>query len=65
MSILNNIESVEYDKNRDKKFNLKSGIIWGHMSNKCFPLLYLTKPKSVSQKDFEIILNKLQIKMLR
>ena len=67
MSILDTIKSFEYDKNRDAKFGLKSAIIWGHSnkSNSCFPMLYISKPKGISQTDFELLLEKLEITILK
>lgn len=63
MSILNDIRSIEFDRNRRKIFGIKSGILWGHSkhTNSCFPLLYISKPKHISEKDFEILLDKLII----
>lgn len=63
MSMLNKIRSFELDKNKNKVFGIKSAIIWGHNkdSNGCFPMLYLTKPKHVSQEDYNELLNKIDI----
>lgn len=63
MTILEGIRSFEYDKNRNKMFGIKSAIIWGHSkdSNSSFPMLYISKPKGVSQEDFELLLDKLDI----
>ena len=62
MSVLNEIRAIEYDRNRTKLFGIKSGIVWGHRKEGgSFPLLYISKPKHVSQEDFEEILNKLDI----
>lgn len=62
-SILEKIESFEYDKNKNKIFGIKSAIVWGHSNenNSTFPLFYISKPKSVSQKDFELLLDKIDI----
>jgi len=63
MNILERIRSFEFDKNRNKIFGIKSGIVWGHSNktNSTFPLLYISKPKSVSQEDFELLLDKIEI----
>ncbi len=63
MNILDSIRSFEFDKNRKKIFGIKSGIVWGHSNktNGSFPMLYISKPKSVSQEDFELLLEKLDI----
>lgn len=66
MSVLNEIRAIEYDRNRTKLFGIKSGIVWGHhKEGGSFPLLYISKPKHVSQADFEEILNKLDISIRR
>lgn len=63
MSILDEIKSFEYDKNRRGLFGIKSGIVWGNKMDDSgmFPLLYIYKPKHISQQDFELILDKLEI----
>jgi len=67
MSILDKIRSIEFDRNRKELFGIKSGIVWGHSkeSNSSSPLLYISKPKSISKEDFEEILNKLEINIKR
>lgn len=63
MNILKHIRSFEYDKNRNKIFGIKSAIVWGHSktTNAAVPMLYISKPKSISQSDFELLLDKLDI----
>lgn len=63
MNILDKIKSFEFDKNRNKIFGIKSGIVWGHSneSNSIFPMLYISKPRNISQEDFELLLNKIDI----
>lgn len=65
MSILDDIRSIEYDRNRKSIFGIKSAIIWGHSksSNSCSPLLYISKPKSVSKEDFEYLLDRLKVEI--
>ena len=67
MNILDKIRSIEFDRNRNKVFGIKSGILWGHSkdTNGCFPLLYISKPKSISQEDFELLLDKITINVSR
>jgi len=67
MNILDKIKSFEYDKNRDAKFGIKSAIIWGNsnQTNGIFPMLYISKPKGISQTDFELLLEKLEITILK
>lgn len=67
MNILDSIKSFEFDKNKNKVFGIKSGIVWGHSknSNSSFPLLYISKPKSISQEDFELLLDKISISISR
>lgn len=63
MSILNTIRSIEFDKNRRRLFGIKSGILWAHSkdTNSSYPLLYISKPKHITQEDFEILLDNLII----
>lgn len=63
MNILNKIKSIEFDKNRSQLFGIKSGILWGHSNeeNSIFPLLYISKPKHLSQGDYELLLERLEI----
>lgn len=65
MNILEQIRSFEFDKNRKKLFGIKSGIVWGHSktTNGSFPMLYISKPKGISQSDFELLLDSLDIKL--
>lgn len=65
MDILERIKSFEYDKNRGKILGIKSGIIWGHSkdTNSIFPMLYISKPKHISQSDFELLLDKIDIQI--
>ena len=67
MNILDKIKSFEYDKNKNKQFGVKSAIIWGHSNehNGCFPLLYISKPKHISQEDYEVLLDSLRIEMVK
>jgi hypothetical protein len=64
-NILERISSFEYDKNRNKIFGIKSAIIWGHSkdTNSSFPIAYISKPKNVSQTDFELLLDKIDIEI--
>ena len=65
MNILEQIRSFEFDKNRKAIFGIKSAIIWGHSkkTNGQFPMLYITKPKGISQSDFELLLDCLNIQI--
>ncbi len=64
-NILERIRSFEYDKNRNKIFGIKSAIIWGYSkdTNSSFPMIYISKPKNVSQTDFELLLDKIDIEI--
>lgn len=67
MSILNDLKSIELDKNKRKVFGIKSGILWGHSNktNGSYPLFYILKPKHMTQEDFDIILDHLEVKLYR
>ena len=65
MTILEKIRSFEFDKNRTRIFGIKSAIVWGHSkdTNGSFPMLYISNPKNISQEDFEILLDKIDIEI--
>jgi len=67
MSIFDDISSFEFDKNRKQLFGIKSGIVWGHSKNTngIFPMLYISKPQYISQEDFELLLNSIDINFLQ
>ena len=64
-NIIKKLKGTELDRNTTHKYGLKSGILWGHLKeeNSCMPLLYISKPRSISQEDFEYILDRLQISL--
>jgi hypothetical protein len=61
--MLDNLRSFEFDRNKKRIFGIKSAIVWGHSktSNSSSPLLYISKPKHVSQEDFDFILDHLDL----
>ncbi len=61
MSILNKIKSFSFSPNPDHILGIKSGIVWGNKTNGIFPLLYISKPRAISQEDYEILLNNIKI----
>lgn len=64
-NILTKLRSIEVDRNRNKIFGIKSGIIWGHhKEGGSFPLLYLSKPKHISQEDFDTLLEHININFI-
>lgn len=64
MSLTSKLRSIEYDKNRNHVFGIKSAILWGHhKEGGTSPLIYISKPKHVSQEDFEEVLDKLDISL--
>jgi|ADurb_H2B_03_Slu_FD_contig_41_1265980_length_846_multi_2_in_0_out_0_1 hypothetical protein len=64
-NILDSIKSIYFDKNKSKIFGIKSAIIWGNSKNdnSTFPLLYISKPKHLSEDEFEILLDKIDIRI--
>lgn len=65
--ITERIDSISIYKGKDDIFNRYSDriSIWGNEESKIYPLVYITKPKSVSLKDWNIIKEKLQISLLK
>lgn len=56
------IIKIELDKNKNRIFGIKSAILWAFKSsNKSYPLIYLRKPKHMSDEEFEDILDRLEI----
>ena len=66
MSIFDEIKSVEFDRNRNKIFGIKSGIVWGHSKDKnsIFPLLYISKPKHITEEQFNELLDSIDINFI-
>jgi len=65
MSIFNKIKSFEFDRNRQHLFGIKSGIVWGNGEKGTSPILYISKPKHISQEDFEELLNSIDIQFIK
>lgn len=67
MNIIEGLKSIEFDKNERKIFGIKSGILWGHSnkSNSSFPLLYISKPKNITEEDYKLLLSRLEINLLQ
>ncbi len=64
--ITEKIDSISIFKGIDDIFNKSDRIsVWGNEGNKIFPLVYITKPKSVSIKNWKVIKEKLKIKLLQ
>ena len=65
MSIFDRLKSFEFDKNRKHIFGIKSGIVWGNGEKGTSPILYISKPKHVSQEDFEELVNSIDIQFIK
>ena len=67
MSIFDKIRSFEFDRNRKHIFGIKSAIVWGHSNktNGAFPLLYISKPKAISDEEYMELLNSLEISLVK
>ena len=62
--IFEKIKSFSFDINESKIFGIKSGIVWGHSNksdNGLFPLLYISKPRHLSESDFQTLLSNINI----
>ncbi len=62
---IDKIRAIEFDKNKRKIFGIKSAIVWAYSieDGKVYPLLYISKPKHLSQEDFDVVLDRLDIKI--
>lgn len=67
MSIFNKLRSFSFDKNEKHIFGIKSAIVWGHsnISNSESPILYISKPKHISQEEYEELLDSIDIQFTR
>jgi len=67
MNIFDKIEAITFDPNKAQLFGVKSAILWGHSNetNSMFPLVYISKPKNISQEDFDLIIKGIEIKLLK
>ena len=56
-------EKYVFDKNRDSSFNLKSAIMWefDYETKMYHPLFYVSKPREVSEEDFNRTLDMIDI----
>ena len=63
MAITDKIKSIEFDRNKNHIFGIKSGILWGRFNTGSSPLLYISKPKHISQEDFEYLLSHIDIEL--
>lgn len=62
-SITRRIDSIYFDKNEGKIFGIKSGILWANTKNSTYPLLYISKPKNLSEEDYRYLLDKIEIEI--
>lgn len=60
---IDDIGAIEYDRNKNKVFGIKSAILWGHKGSTATPLMYFRKPKNMAQKDFDDILDRMYIRI--
>lgn len=60
---LTGITSYEVDSNENGISGIKSAVIWGHTKNGSFPLLYLTKPKSMDDETYRTLIKCLHIEI--
>jgi len=67
MSIFDEIRAFEFDHNKNHIFGIKSAIVWGHSahSNSCFPILYLRKPKGITQEQYEELIDAIEIQFVK
>lgn len=56
-------KSKEQRAENFKTFGIKSGVAWGKLKDKNaqVPIFYIKKPKSITEQEFQEILNSLQI----
>lgn len=61
--IFDKIKSFSYSPNKDKQFGIKSGIVFANSKtgNYSYPLLYISKPKCISEEDYQWLLDHIDI----
>ena len=64
-SLLSRLKSISCDKNKSGFAGIKSAIIWGNTERGTYPLLYIKKPKHLSQEDFDEILSNLEVTLYK
>ena len=62
-SIFDNLRGFEVYPNEDKIFGIKSAIIFGinKNENSSSPLLYLTKPKNITDEQYKELISRIKI----
>ena len=67
MSIFDKFKSFSFDRNKSRLFGIKSGIIWGYFKDKnsVSPILYISKPKHISQEEFDELLDSIEINFVK
>jgi hypothetical protein len=53
------IDKISLDKNESHAFGIKSAILWGTSGTTTSPLLYLLKPKNISEEEYNEIVDRL------
>ena len=62
MSVFDSLRSFEFDRNKNHLFGLKSAVIWGHSKLQgSYPILYISKPKNITQTEYEELLDCIDI----
>lgn len=68
MKITERIDSIYIAKGPDKIYNRGNSdrvSIWANEPGVTYPIAYIHKPKGISQEDWDIIKEKLQITLLK
>ena len=67
MNIFKKISWIEFDPNQTQILGIKSGIVWGYLedSNECSPLRYISKPKNISEEDFYLLLDRIDVQIIK
>ena len=59
------MSQYEFDSNKDHIFGIKSAILWKYGEKGLSPVLYLRKPKHVSQEEYDELIQNMQIYIKR
>lgn len=59
--IFDGLKYIEFDSNRNKQYGIKSAIVWGNYGQSIKPLVYVSKPRFMTEHDFERLLKRMDV----
>lgn len=59
---IKDLDSFEVDRTKSV---LKSVVVWGHKGSVISPLFYIQKPKHLTEEEFNYIMDKVEINIVK